>query len=51
MMIYQKLFMEYNQIASQVLMTKNTLINGENRINARNTFETLLQYGRNSDCQ
>lgn len=45
MMIYQKLFMEYNQIASQVLMTKNTLINGENRINARNTFETLLSMG------
>ena len=44
-MIYQKLFMEYNQIASQVLMTKNTLINGENRINARNTFETLLSMG------
>ena len=45
MMIYQKLFMEYNQIASQVLMTKITLINGENRINARNTFETLLSMG------
>lgn len=45
MMIYQKLFMEYNQIASQVLMTKNTLINGENRVNARNTFETLLSMG------
>ena len=44
-MIYQKLFMEYNQIASQVLMTKNTLINGENRVNARNTFETLLSMG------
>ena len=45
MMIYQKLFMEYNQIASQILMTKNTFINGENRINARNTFETLLSLG------
>ena len=42
---YQKLFMEYNQIASQILMTKNTFINGENRINARNTFETLLSLG------
>lgn len=45
MMIYQKLFMEYNQIASQILMTKNTFINGENRINARNTFETLFSLG------
>ena len=45
MMIYQKLFMEYNQIASQILMTKNTFINGENRIIARNTFETLLSLG------
>lgn len=45
MMMYQKLFMEYNQIASQILMTKNTLINTENRENARNTFETLLGMG------
>ena len=45
MMMYQKFFMEYNQIASQVLMTKNTLVNGENRINARNTFDTLLHMG------
>lgn len=45
MMIYQKLFMEYNQVASQILMTKNTLVNGENRLNARNTFETLLSMG------
>ncbi len=45
MMIYQKLFMEYNQIASQILMTKNTLENEQNRENARNTFETLLSMG------
>lgn len=45
MMIYQKLFMEYNQIASQILMTKNTLVNEKNRENARNTFETLLSMG------
>lgn len=45
MMMYQKLFMEYNQVASQILMTKNTLVNGENRYNARNTFETLLSMG------
>ena len=45
MMIYQKIFLEYNQVASQILMTKNTLVNGENRLNARNTFETLLSMG------
>ncbi len=45
MMIYQKLFMEYNQTASQILMTKNTLVNEVNRENARNTFETLLEMG------
>lgn len=45
MMIYQKLFMEYNQIASQILMTKNTLVNEINRKNAENTFETLLSMG------
>lgn len=45
MMIYQKLFMEYNQTASQILMTKNTLVNEVNRENARNTFETLLTMG------
>ena len=26
MMIYQKLFAEYNQVAGQVLMTKNTMV-------------------------
>ena len=26
MMIYQKLFMEYNQLAAQILMTKNTVL-------------------------
>jgi glutamate 5-kinase len=45
MMMYQKLFMEYNQVASQILLTKDTLVNGENRYNARNTFETLLAMG------
>ena len=45
MMIYQKLFMEYNQTASQILMTKNTLVNEVNRGNARHTFETLLEMG------
>lgn len=45
MMIYQKLFAEYNQVAAQVLMTKNTMINNLNRKNAQNTFHELLQMG------
>ena len=45
MMIYQKLFSEYNQMAAQILMTKNTMVNNLNRRNARNTFEELLELG------
>ena len=45
MMIYQKLFSEYNQICSQVLMTKNTMLDNLNRINAKNTFNELLSLG------
>lgn len=43
MMIYQKLFAEYNQTAGQILMTKNTMVNHLNRRNAQNTFEELLK--------
>lgn len=45
MMIYQKLFSEYNQTAAQILMTKNTMLNNLNRKNAQNTFEELLKVG------
>ena len=45
MMIYQKLFAEYNQTAAQILMTKYTMINRATRINAKNTFDTLLEMG------
>lgn len=45
MMIYQKLFSEYNQMAAQILMTKNTLTNEVNRTNAYNTFTELLNLG------
>ncbi|MBQ0001342.1 MAG: glutamate 5-kinase [Clostridiales bacterium] len=45
MMIYQKLFSEYNQTAAQILMTKNTMVNNLNRKNARNTFNELLKMG------
>ncbi len=45
MIIYQKLFSEYNQTAAQVLMTKNTMVNNLNRQNAKNTFKELLHMG------
>lgn len=45
MMIYQKLFSEYNQTAAQILMTKNTMVDDLNRLNARNTFQELLNLG------
>lgn len=45
MMIYQKLFSEYNQTAAQVLMTKYTMINAATRINAMNTFNKLFDMG------
>lgn len=45
MMMYQKLFSEYNQITSQVLMTKYTVENDISLKNATNTFNKLLEYG------
>ena len=45
MMTYQKLFAEYNQVAAQILMTKNTIVDNLNRFNARNTFSELLKMG------
>ena len=45
MMIYQKLFSEYNQPSVQILMTKNTMVNNINRKNAQNTFNELLGLG------
>ncbi len=45
MMTYQKLFAEYNQVAAQVLMTKNTIVDDLNRYNAHNTFSELLRLG------
>ena len=45
MMVYQKLFGEYNKVAAQVLMTKYTMINDISRKNAQNTFRELLQMG------
>lgn len=45
MMVYQKLFAEYNQTTAQILMTKYTMINDISRKNARDTFEELLKMG------
>lgn len=45
MMTYQRLFAEYNQVAAQILMTKNTIVDNLNRYNATNTFSQLLKMG------
>lgn len=45
MMIYQKIFAEYNHIAAQVLMTKKTVVDNLSRYNAHNTFLELLNLG------
>lgn len=45
MMVYQKLFAEYNQLTAQVLMTKYTMLDDISRVNAQNTFRELLQMG------
>ena len=45
MMVYQRLFAEYNKVPAQVLITKLTMIHDENRRNARATFSELLNLG------
>lgn len=45
MMIYQKLFSEYNHLAAQILMTKRTVMDNLSRFNALNTFRELLKLG------
>ncbi len=45
MMVYQKLFAEYNQVPAQILMTKYTMINDISRENAQNTFHELFDMG------
>ncbi|MBO4686201.1 MAG: glutamate 5-kinase [Lachnospiraceae bacterium] len=45
MMVYQRLFAEYNKVPAQVLITKLTMIHDENRRNARATFAELLSMG------
>ena len=43
MMVYQRLFYEYHQIAAQVLLTFDVITSQERRHNAVNTFNELLQ--------
>lgn len=45
MMMYQKLFMEYNHLAAQVLLTFDAITDSERRRNAENTLNELLQQG------
>ncbi|HIZ06579.1 MAG TPA: glutamate 5-kinase [Candidatus Eubacterium avistercoris] len=45
MMIYQRLFNEYSQVTSQILMTKNTVTKDLTRENAKNCFEELFRLG------
>ena len=45
MMIYQKLFAEYNQTIAQILITKRIMLNEISLANAENTFRELLQMG------
>ena len=43
MMIYQKLFAEYNQTIAQILITKRIMLNEISKANAENTFAELLR--------
>lgn len=45
MLMYQKLFSEYNQKTAQILLTKYTMLDDLSRYNAKNTFEELLKLG------
>ncbi len=45
MFLYDKLFSQYGQIVSQLLLTKTVLTNEILRENATNTLSTLLSYG------
>ena len=43
--VYERFFKEYNQQIAQVLITKETMINQDRRVNAKNTFIELLDMG------
>lgn len=42
MTTYQRIFAEYNHLAAQILLTRNTIVAEQNRRNAQNTFNELL---------
>ena len=45
MMVYQKLFAEYQHTVAQILLTKYTMLETESRHNAENTFNELMRMG------
>ena len=45
MMVYQRLFAEYNMTAAQILLTRYTMQDEEARTNAHHTFDELLKLG------
>lgn len=45
MMIYERLFAEYNHVTAQILMTMHTMTEPSSRRNAQNTFSKLLELG------
>ena len=45
MMIYERLFAEYNHLTAQILMTMHTITEEVSRRNALNTFSQLLELG------
>lgn len=45
MHIYEKMFSEYGHVAAQILLTKEDVIFEDRKINAHNTFKSLLDYG------
>lgn len=45
MMVYQRLFAEYNMTAAQILLTRYTMQDEEARTNAHRTFDELLKLG------
>jgi len=45
MMIYERLFAEYNHVTAQILMTMHTVLEPSSRRNAQNTFSKLLELG------
>ncbi len=45
MQMYEKFFGEYNQVIAQILLTKDVIEDEIKKVNAKNTFETLLDLG------